>query len=100
MATTEEEEYFAQVDPRLQVAMSQGGVKGYTGLLLGLAGTQTLTPETQRGIFWQLIGWLSGEAGRAQARPWQYLSMILLLALFAVIAYTWQLLLMIALGVF
>lgn len=94
---TQDDEYL-QVDPRLYRAQQQRGIRGYTSLLLELAGTQELDEPTKKGIFWQLIGWMASEAGRAAARPWQYLTIILLFALFISIAYTWNLLLLMALG--
>lgn len=80
--TYDEREY----DPRLAQAIEQPGVTGYQRLLLGLAGTQTLDEPTKKGLFWQLIGWMGAEAGRRQARPWIYITVILLLACFTLAA--------------
>jgi len=97
---TENERYeYVQIDPRLARALEKKGTKGYTNLLLELAGTQDLDEHTKKGLFWQLIGWLAAEAGRAAARPWIILTVISLAALFITIAWTWNFLFLLALGV-
>ena len=99
--TTEKERYeYVAVDPRLAKALEQRGTKGYTNLLLELAGTQDLDEHTKKGLFWQLIGWLAAEAGRAAARPWIFLSVLTLAALFISIAWIWNFMFLMALGVF
>lgn len=97
---TEAQEEWVRVDPRLARALQERGAKGYTNLLLELSGTQELDEHTKKGLFWQLIGWLAAEAGRAAARPWIVFTVILTAALFITVAYTWNLLFMMALGVF
>ena len=68
-------------------------------MMLELAGTQKLDEHTKKGLFWQMIGWLASEAGRAAARPWQILSFTLMATLFIVIAWVWNMMFMMALGV-
>lgn len=85
-------------DPRLAQAIDQPGVTGYQRLMLSLAGTQELDEPTKRGLFWQLIGWMGAEAGRRQARPWMYLTVILLFACFVLAAALYNLMFLLALG--
>lgn len=97
---TEEKRYeYVAVDPRLQKALEQRGTKGYTNLLLELAGTQDLDEHTKKGLFWQLIGWLAAEAGRAAAKPWMIAAGLLGFSLMVVLMYLYNLLFMMALGV-
>jgi hypothetical protein len=98
--TTEKERYeYVAVDPRLAKAIERKGVTGFQNLLLELAGTQELDEPTKKGLFWQLIGWMAAEAGRAAAKPWQLLSLFSLSALFVVIAWVWNFMFLMALGV-
>jgi hypothetical protein len=94
---TEKEVYV--VDERLARAIDRKGVSGFQNLLLELAGTQELDEPTKKGLFWQLIGWMAAEAGRAAARPWQLLSLFALSAFFVAIAWIWNFMFLMALGV-
>lgn len=99
MTTAEKERYeYVAVDPRLARALESRGTKGYTNLLLELSGTQELDDHTKKGLFWQLIGWLAAEAGRAAAKPWMIASGLLGVGLAIVLMYLYQLLFLMALG--
>lgn len=99
LTSAEKERYeYVAVDPRLARALEQRGSKGYTNLLLELAGTQDLDDHTKKGLFWQLIGWLAAEAGRAAARPWMFAAGFLSIALAGVLMYLYNLLFLMALG--
>ena len=98
--TQKNEEEWVRVDPRLARALERRGARGYTNLLLELSGTQELDDHTKKGLFWQLIGWLAAEAGRATARPWQFLSFALMVALFISVAWIWNFMFLMALGLF
>lgn len=96
---TQEKEEWVRVDPRLARALERRGATGYQNLLLELSGTQELDEHTKKGLFWQLIGWLASEAGRMAARPWQVLTVILMLACFLLAIGLYNLLFLLALGV-
>ena len=87
-----------EYDPRLAQAIESPGITGYQRLMLSLAGTQELDEPTKKGLFWQLIGWMGAEAGRRSARPWQYLSIMTLAAVFILVAVLYNLLFLLALG--
>ena len=96
---TKEERYeYVPVDPRLARALDRRGVKGFQSLLLELAGTQELDEPTKKGLFWQLIGYMASDAGRAAARPWIFLTVILMLACLVLGAGLYNLLFLMALG--
>lgn len=97
--TTEKDRFeYVAVDPRLAKALESRGTKSYTNLLLELAGTQDLDDHTKKGLFWQLIGWLAAEAGRAAARPWMIAAGLLGVGLMIVLMYLYNLLFLMALG--
>ena len=98
MTESKERYEYVPVDPRLARAIEKKGVSGFQNLLLELAGTQELDEPTKKGLFWQLIGWMASEAGRMAARPWQYLSIIMMLVCLALGAALYNLLFLMALG--
>jgi len=71
----------------------------YMDVLAGLAGTVQLDEKTRSVIFGLVLGEMGAESSARAARPWQYLSALLLLLLVGVIVYTYNLLMMIAFGV-
>lgn len=95
---TEREKEVYVVDPRVARALEQRGGKGFQNLLLELAGYQELDDSTKTGLFWQLIGWLAAEAGRAAARPWQFLTVVLLFSNFITVAWIWNFLVILLLS--
>lgn len=76
------EQEYEWVDPRLAEAVEERGMTGYMRLLLGLAGRTTIDEATQKGLFWQLIGYLGAEAGRRAVRPWQIIATLELVIIF------------------
>jgi hypothetical protein len=93
-----EQTYAREVDPRLADAIDQPGAASYHRLLLGLAGKQQIDPDTAEKIFWQLLGSLSAEAAARRARPWIYLSVLLLVGVFVLSAALYNTLFLLALG--
>jgi hypothetical protein len=85
-------------DPRLAEAIERPGMDSFLRLMMTLAGTQKLDPADAQKLFYQLIGHLSSQAAARQARPWQYLSLVLLAAEFITIAILYNLLFLLALG--
>jgi hypothetical protein len=77
----------------------RGSMDAYMQVLVGLAGTVVLDEKTRNIIFGQVLGHMSAEVARKSARPWEYLTVILLLMVMVLVIYINNVMLQIALGI-